>query len=122
MVSSIEIFLFLFFILKKNCILGPPPVMGYQGQSHQQQQQQHQQMMSHPPQHSHQQMAPAMPINNNSSMFTPSDVGGSSGSLDNPVLEELRDKNEYNPQDFDYDSASLARCVNIHLLFSSPSR
>lgn len=54
-------------------------------------------------------MAPPMPINNNSNLFTPSDVGGSSGSLDDPVLDELRDKNEYNPQDFDYESCALAR-------------
>lgn len=97
-------------------ILGPPPMMGYQGQSHHQQQQQqqppHQPMMNHPPQQ-HSQMAPPTPVNNNSSMFTPSDVGGSSGSLDDPVLDELRDKNEYNPQDFDYDSTALARFVIV---------
>lgn len=85
---------------------------GYQGQQsyQQQQQQQHQQpMMNHPPQHHSQ---PPMPSNNNS-MFTPSDVGGSSGSLDDPVLEELRDKNEYNPQDFDYESTTLARFLSL---------
>ncbi|XP_037032369.1 YTH domain-containing family protein isoform X3 [Bradysia coprophila] len=90
---------------------GPPSMMGFQGQSHhppQHHQQPHQPMMNHPPQQ-HSQMAPPMPLNNNSNMFTPSDVGGSSGSLDDPVLEELRDKNEYNPQDFDYDSCALAR-------------
>lgn len=85
-------------------------MMGYQGQSHQQQQ--HQQMMNHPPQHNSQ-IASPMPMNNNSNMFTPSDVGGSSGSLDNPVLEELRDKNEYNPQDFDYETTNLARFVDL---------
>lgn len=41
--------------------------------------------------------------------FLGSDLGGSANSLDNPVLEELRDKNEYNPQDFDFETTNLAR-------------
>lgn len=33
----------------------------------------------------------------------------STDNLDNPVLEDLHDKNQYNPQDFDFDLANNAR-------------
>lgn len=56
----------------------------------------------------HQQQQQLQPIQGAKS-FLGSDLGGSANSLDNPVLEELRDKNEYNPQDFDFETTNLAR-------------
>lgn len=74
----------------------------------QKQQQQHQQHRSVEPSFVKSQPQPLL-----STSTTTPDFGGSNtsttSSLDHPVLEELCVKNQYNPQDFDFDTCPAAR-------------
>lgn len=84
--------------------------MAFHGPPNSQPQQQsiHLQQHNTPPQPMPQQQQQLQPVQG-AKPFLGSDLGGSANSLDNPVLEELRDKNEYNPQDFDFETTNLAR-------------
>lgn len=58
--------------------------------------------------------SPPGPVAHNRSNKPIADFGGSNASLDNPApvavgLDELRVKNQYNPQDFDFDTCVCAR-------------